>query len=1161
MTSSRPADEAARGKAFWQDDVLPMKSAEQKASEQAVAKGQRVEVESLTNETNQVFANSDGTFTVQSSAVPERVRKAGEWVSIDTSLIERADGRLVPTAAQDVVLSGGGAAAPLATITRDGKTYELGSPWKLPAPRVSGSMAVYESVRPDVDLVVQVRPDGFTQNLVVHSRKAATDPALAAIRFPIKTGGLTVKTSDSGSVSLLDAGGHAVFSSSAALMWDSAGSPERAPAARTAVQRSSFTATDDTGKADDAENAVLPDPGVRTSVADVSMTGSALSITPDHAFLSADDTSYPIVIDPPAVSAALAGWTTIWSNSVGTSFWRTSHALGVGYDAYVDNKQAKSLFQFDTRKLAGKKILNATFSAYEIWSANCSKKDVNLYRTNPISGATTWKNPPTGWSYVTKVSAAKGFSSSCPDGDVEFDATSAVAYTAKAKSKTTTLGMTASSSDPIAWKQFMSPADDRATKDRQPRLSVTYVSPLTDAPSAVKLSDPNVACSASTAPAVIRDTTPRVTATPTSADGAKASLRPRFELYAGSSTKPVNLNPDTWTASGTAGSAPTATLTSGTTYKFRARSQYRYTWAGSTGYLDGPWSSYCYFKVDATAPPQPTVTSAEYPECTGTTCDASPETGSVGQTGTFKISAGATDVRRYDISLNGALLEKKTFTTGTASYERKVTPTKRLTNTLRVQTFDAAGNASATKDYLFRVAKASNPVAQWKLDTTGDNAAGSNHALTLADGAAWTTPARLAGGLRLNGTGAYAAAPGPVVDTTGSFSVSAWTRLGSRDQLSTVASQQGTQVGAFQLYYSSSYDRWVFNRYSSDGTSLVRATSTRPGVVGAWTHLLAVYDRDAQQIRLHVNGRLEASTPYTTPWAATGPFEIGRMKSPTTGAPGSYFKGDLDQVQAWNRVVFPDEMWAQANIENPETGHPQPALLAHWNMDNASGTTAPDESGHGNPLTLASGAGFTLADDPARGTVLNLPASASGSATTPVTLDESGSFTVAGWVNLNPEVLENTAGAHSPTVFAHPGLQRNAFRLWYRQEAGEAVGDWNFGVYETDTLNGPAATITSEQVNPPGNWIHVVGVFDSANQSAKLYLAGVREGAEDGVFVESIFQPEQPLMVAGARRHDTGAWGNRLLGQLDDMRVYAGVLSDADITQLATVDEPPVDID
>ncbi|MFF4741512.1 LamG domain-containing protein [Streptomyces sp. NPDC001268] len=1157
--SGRPADEAARGKSFWEDDGLPVKSAEQKASERAVAEGRRVEVGTLTNEANQVFANPDGTFTAESSPAPERVRRGGSWVPIDTSLVKRADGRWAPKAAQDVVLSGGGDAGPLAKITRGGTSYELGSPWALPVPKISGSLAVYESVRPDVDLVVQVRPDGFTQNLVVHTRQAAADPALKQIKFPVKTGGLSVRTSDNGNISLVDGGGHAVFSSSAALMWDSAAAPAAPAAAR--VGKSKVRAASLAAPAEVAaeDSPVAPEPGSKTAVADVDVTSGALSVSPDQEFLSASDTSYPVVIDPPAVSATLTGWTTIWSNLSGTSFWKTSHALGVGYDAYVDNKQAKSLFQFDTRSVAGKKILGATFTAYAIWSANCDKRDVNLYRTNPISGSTTWNKPPTGWSYVTKVSAAKGFSSACPDGDVEFNATAAVAYTAKAKSTTTTLGLTASSTDPIAWKQFMSPTDDRTTKERKPRLSITYVSPPTTAPSAVKLSDPNVACSASTSPALIRDDTPRVTATPTSADGSNASMRPNFELYAGSSTTPITMSPDTWTVSGQPGSDPTPKLVSGTTYKFRAKSQYRYTYGGTTSFLYGPWSSYCYFKVDTTAPPKPAVTSREYPQCSGTTCDASPETGSVGQTGTFKITAGASDVRRYDIWLNGVSLESKKFTANTPSYEIKVTPTKRLSNVLRVQTYDLAGNMSESVDYLFKVAKASNPLAAWKLDGTGENSAGSVHHLTFGGGAAFTDHARLGGGLSANGTNAYAATSGPVVDTTGSFSVSAWAKLGSRDKLSTVANQNGTNVGAFQLYYSNTYDRWVFNRYSQDASSTVKVLSSRPGVIGAWTHLLAVYDRNAQQIRLYVNGRLEATTSYTTPWAGTGPFEIGRMKS-TDGSPGSYFKGDIDHVQAWNRVVFPDELWAQTNMENPDTDHPQAALLAHWAMDNTSGTTAADESGRGHILQSFGGAAFATADDPAHGNVLDLATDQRGYATAPVALDDSGSFTVAGWVNLNATVLENTTGAHSPTVFAHPGAQRNAFRLWYRQEVGEADGDWNFGLYQTDVLEGPAATVTSEPVNPPGNWIHVVGVYDSVSQSAKLYLAGRREGAEDGVLVDSVFQSDQPLMVAQARRHDNGTWGNRLYGQLDDLRVYAGVLSEPEITQLATVDEPPIDI-
>ncbi|WP_461012106.1 LamG-like jellyroll fold domain-containing protein [Streptomyces capparidis] len=1151
--SSDPADEAARGKEFWEDDVLPATTAEEQASKTAVASGQRVEVADLTTATTAVYANPDGTFTAETATSAERVLKDGKWTAVDTTLLQRQDGSLVPRAAQDIALSGGGSDAPLARMAIGGRQYALSSPWPLPKPEVQGSAAVYRSVLPDVDLAVQVHPDGFTYHLVLHTREAAADPALRTVRFPVHTQGLSVRAGDAGTATLVDAGGHAVISSGSALMWDAGTSS--APARRAAV-RDSAEGQDPLDVAD----TLRPSATSRTSVADTDASDEALSIVPDQDFLTDDATVFPVVLDPPAVKAALTGWTSLWSNSPGTSFWKTKHALGVGYDAYVDNKKARSLFQFDTRRVAGKKILNATFTPYAIWSANCDKKNIDLWRTSQIFSSTTWSRPPKWSAKVDTVSAAKGHSSDCPDGDIEFDATAAVAHTAKAKDTLTTLGLRADEDDPIAWKQFMSPLDPDATSTRAPRLSITYVTPPNSKPSSVKMSDPKVSCSASTAPAVIRDATPRLTATPTSSDASNASLRPNFELYKGTSTSPTSLKPTTWTASGTAGTAVTSTLEEGATYKFRARTEYRYTYNGATGYLYGPWSGYCYFKVDSKGPPTPTVTSAVYPECAGTVCDtADPEHGSVGMTAAFKVAAGASDVRRYDWWLNGVKLGSKTFTANTSSYEIEAAPDKRLTNTLRVQTFDGAGNPSPTYDYLFKVAKGADPVAQWSLDdgtgTTATDTSGGDHPLTLSTPNAWTNKARLGGGLQGNGTSVFGSAP-PPAETTNSFTVSAWARLGAKGHASTVISQKSS----FQIAYSPTQDRWTFSRYSAETGSTSVAQSRKPPVVGAWTHLLGVYDQNKKQIRFYVNGQLQATAASTTTWGAPGSFQVGRVNA--GGTHTDYFEGQLDQVQVWNRVVFDNELWAIVNAENPSTGHTQAALLGHWTVDETTGTIAADSSGRGNTLTLQPGATFTPTDDPAHGNVLNLDTALEGHATAPAVLDDAGSFTVAGWVNLAAQsALEDIAVAHSPSVFAHPGAQRNAFRLWYRQEAGQTVGDWNFGLFGTDAIGGPAYQVASDEVNPPGGWVHVAGVYDAVTQSAKLYVTGQRQGDEDGVHVADTFQPTGPLTIGRARRHDTGTFGNHLPGQLDDLRVYTGVLSEAEITQLATVDEPPVPIE
>ncbi|NEC90308.1 LamG-like jellyroll fold domain-containing protein [Streptomyces sp. SID12501] len=1173
-SSGLTADDGARGKDFWEDDELPAATAERHASERAVASGKPVEIDELTSTTSRVVANPDGSFTAEAATSPERVRKDGEWMGVDTTLVTRPDGSLAPRAAEDIRLSGGDTDAPLARLVTAGKEYAVSSPWALPKPEIDGSSAIYRSVLPDVDLAVQAHPDGFTYHLVVHSREAAANPALKKVSFPIQSKGLSVRADDSGATSYVDASGYAVVSSGSALMWDAGrGASALAGTAKKATFRSASSAPVAASSAEATATAVADtlsaDSNSRTAVMDTAVTDDTLSIVPDQSFLADEATSYPVVLDPPAVKATLTGWTSLWSNSPGTSFWKTKHALGVGYDAFVDNKKARSLFQFDTRRVAGKKIVNATFTPYAIWSANCVKQDVHLYRTSQISSGTTWNSQDSSLKWYTKVdtvSASKGHSSDCPDGDIEFDATAAVAHTAKAKDTLTTLGLRADESDPIAWKQFMSPLDPDATSSRKPRLSITYVTPPDSKPSSVKMSDPKVSCSASTAPAQIRDTTPRLTATPTSSDASSASLRPNFELYKGSSTTETSLKPSTWTDSGTAGTAVTAALDQTVSYKFRARTEYKYTWKGATHSLFGPWSSFCYFKVDSKGPLLPQVSSTVYKECAGTSCDAAdPELGSVGMTAGFKVEGGAGDVRRYDWWLNGVKLGSKTFTANTPTYEIEAAPDKRLTNTLRVQTYDGAGNASPHADYQFRVAKGSDPVASWKFDegsgTTAEDSSGRNRPLTLTS-TAWTDKARLGGGVSTDGTSGAGVTTSSVLDTTNSFAVSGWVRLTGKDHVSTLASQSGTRMGAFQLYYSQSYDRWIFNRYSTDtdDTTIVRAVSKKPPVAGAWTHLMGVYDHNKKQIRLYVNGQLQAATEFTTPWAAKGTFEVGRMKG--LGIYSSWFEGDLDQVQVWNRVVFENELWAIANAESPATGRTEAALLANWRFDAVVRRSVLDASGRGNELRLDTGATIATTDDPAHGDVLALDAANNGRAISPVPLDESGSYSLAGWVDLATQSkLEDTTTAHSATVFSHPGEARNSFRLWYRQEAGQSVGDWRFGRYETDVLNGPAAEVSSDEVESPGGWVHVVAVFDSVNSSIKLYVSGQRQGDEDGVLSKDTYQPTGSLMVGASLRHDNGQLGNPLPGRLDDLRVYAGVLSDAEITQLATVDEPPVPIE
>jgi hypothetical protein len=61
--------------------------------------GERVEIAGLTDEKTQHFANPDGTLTMETHAVPVRVRSEQGWVDADSTLVATGDGLVRPRAA------------------------------------------------------------------------------------------------------------------------------------------------------------------------------------------------------------------------------------------------------------------------------------------------------------------------------------------------------------------------------------------------------------------------------------------------------------------------------------------------------------------------------------------------------------------------------------------------------------------------------------------------------------------------------------------------------------------------------------------------------------------------------------------------------------------------------------------------------------------------------------------------------------------------------------------------------------------------------------------------------------------------------------------------------------------------------------------------------
>lgn len=473
----------------------------------AAQTGEPVEIPDRTTATSQTFANPDGSLTAKLANSPVRVRQGDNWREVDTTLEFRSDGSVGPKAAlSDITLSAGGSGLLAKVGVKDG-TLQLQSPWSLPRPTLSGAKATYAEVIEGVDLVTEATTDGFTYNLVVKNREAAADPGLKSIHFPVTLSGLSLRANKPGGPAYVAQDGRLVMMAGGAIMWDSAKPGAQAKAAQSA-----------------SSSQVVDDGPRGAHVAKMGLKGdsSGLTVTPDAALLTGASTVYPVVPDPAVSTPTRSAWAAAWQLYPTTSFYKTTHSLGVGYEDYEQHKIVRSFFQFSTSAFAGKKILGATLRTYETHSASCSARSVTVTRTGPISAATTWNNQPAAQLEAGSKSFANGYNSSCPDAYVELPVTNSMIDTAAKGYTTSTFRLRATNeTDGIAWKQFNSTG----------LLEITYLSPPA-IPRRVGLTSPNSGCDEATAPVNVGQTNIQFGATPMlSVADAGARVQAEFAVY------------------------------------------------------------------------------------------------------------------------------------------------------------------------------------------------------------------------------------------------------------------------------------------------------------------------------------------------------------------------------------------------------------------------------------------------------------------------------------------------------------------------------------------------------------------------------------------------------------------------------------------------------
>ncbi|MEU6347183.1 RHS repeat-associated core domain-containing protein [Streptomyces sp. NPDC046977] len=665
--------------------------AQDEASARLMARLQNRQIEVLGARTDasQTFVGPDGLLTLSAFAEPRWVKRGGAWVDLDATLQAGPGGTVVPAASESpLVLSGGGSGA-LVSMTVDGKKTLLTWPSALPKPMLSGTTATYRDVLDGVDLQVTATvAGGAEETLVVKTAEAAADPALADLVQTVATATETTVTTDTGgNLTVKDTGGHALVTSPAPVMWDSATTAEAiAPKAGPTATTFKEAGTADTqAKKQAAGTRSGPrGPGSHAHQAPVKarLESHKLHLTVDRALLTAKNTVFPVYVDPAYVPHPASG-STLHFDEVQqayptTSNWDSapSNGLALGYQGFSSPTGIERTYYTLSvpSTIFGTKILSATLNTKVTYAASSvsNSTTVNAFSTSGIGTATTWNNQPdkqtggTNPNYPSpNASATFTTTSQSPNQSVKFDVTSGMQYLAGISHSPWTLGLfNATETDSNDFVRFAP----------NPTFSITYDHAPTT-PSALAVSQGATA-------GYTASHTPTFSATSTDADSD--TVRQDFQVLSGSTV--VASGSSAFANSGLAGTwADTTSLADGSyTWKVRAYDGSQYS----------AWSAAQNLKVDTTAPANTAVSSNDFPSNTWSgTQDADGNFN-----GKFTVTPPSSDVAAVTWTLDSGTWTS-TATTGAAFTKTLTFPAGR--HQISVKTVDAAGNLASGAWYVF----------------------------------------------------------------------------------------------------------------------------------------------------------------------------------------------------------------------------------------------------------------------------------------------------------------------------------------------------------------------------------------------------------------------------------------------------------------------------
>ncbi|HEY6020469.1 MAG TPA: LamG domain-containing protein, partial [Candidatus Paceibacterota bacterium] len=419
----------------------------------------------------------------------------------------------------------------------------------------------------------------------------------------------------------------------------------------------------------------------------------------------------------------------------------------------------------------------------------------------------------------------------------------------------------------------------------------------------------------------------------------------------------------------------------------------------------------------------------------------------------------------------------------------------------------------------------------WAIGQTTDMS-GSGNTGSLINMSTTTTPTagKIGGALNFNGSSTYVTTPTQSI--SGSITVSAWVYSTNFNQTGFIVGKNPVNT-QWELFFEGSVLRWRGG--AADNTVFCSNPSNNK-----WHHIVGM--QTGTTGTLYIDGVQCSSGTLTAIGNGSGTIDIGRFSS------GYYFKGAIDDVRIYKRVLSPSEVKqlyingggvvAHSNsvtLSNGLVGYlPLDGNLTNW----VTGITN-DLSGNGNSGTLN---GLSTSTTPIAGKVGGAM-KFSGATTQYV---QAGGFTNLGTSN-QPYTL---AAWVKPTKASETGdilhVSANATGL-----------GWCISMLQ---ISGGKAKALSWLPNPSiatgattlsaNTWYHIVNTW-SASGGLQLYV----NGALDATTAQATFSGSGLSDYVSVGSPVTGGTcsgdaGTGFAGGIDDVRVYNRAFSAAEVQQL-----------